>query len=170
MRYLMRLLVVTALLAPTVASACYTKDDAFVHIATFNVFKLGGVDGKYDRLRRGQPVADEIPERIKNVAKLIAFGRFDLITLQEVYEGKSGEAVAADLVEALKESHGLTYNAVLSDPIGRGLIPEAILFLFDPNRVSIKPSAPGKLTKVIRIHPVKTAGTVGVRASVSSLV
>lgn len=106
-------------------------------VCTFNVYKLGAVDEKYDDVWAGMD--EEIPERIQNLAAVLAEEEFDLISLQEVYSGERGHAVIQDLVQALDTFYGRRYDYVLSDYIGQGLIPEAIAFLYDPQTIEILP-------------------------------
>ena len=103
-------------------------------LCTFNVYKLGAVDPKYDSPLE---IADdeELPQRIQNIANVLAERQFDLICLQEVYSGDRGDAVIEDLVQALDTLHGRRYRYLLSEGIGQGLIPEAIAFLYDPQTV-----------------------------------
>ncbi|MHC4444592.1 MAG: exonuclease/endonuclease/phosphatase family protein [Planctomycetota bacterium] len=108
------------------------KESNHVYICTFNVYKLGSVDPKYDSLEGdGDVEEDVIPERIKNLANVLAVGRFDLVALQEVTFGEKGEWVIADLVKELKDQHGIEYSYFLSDHIGKGLMPEAMAFLYN---------------------------------------
>ena len=92
------------------------KAPGFLYLATFNVYKLGAVDPRYDDLANFD---DAIPERITNLARVLAVGDFDIVALQEVHSGPRGHAVISDLVRALARDHGLGYHYVLSDYIGR---------------------------------------------------
>ena len=63
-----------------------------VYICTFNVYKLGSVADKYLSLEEEFDVpTGGIPDRIKNLASVLAVGRFDMVVLQEVTEGVRGE-------------------------------------------------------------------------------
>ncbi|MCB9848555.1 MAG: hypothetical protein H6814_09090 [Phycisphaeraceae bacterium] len=134
-----------------------------ITICTFNVYKLGAVDPKYEDLEFGD--GEEIPQRILNLADVLTVDRFDLICLQEVYAGARGEAVIDDLVQALDTRHGLRYRSLLSEHIGRGLMPEAIAFLYDPAVVRPLPvGSAGQKTENIPIPGrdlVKTAWVAG---------
>ena len=56
-----------------------------VYIATFNVYILGAVDDKYKDIEDWNAVvSDVIPERIANLAKVIATGGFHIVAIQEV--------------------------------------------------------------------------------------
>jgi endonuclease/exonuclease/phosphatase family metal-dependent hydrolase len=112
-----------------------TKEPGYLYLATFNVYKLGAVDGRYKDV---DDLDSSIPLRIKNLARVLAVGEFDIVALQEVHSGARGHAVVSDLVRALRENHSLGYHYVLSDYIGQGLIPEAIAFLYNPNRVQLE--------------------------------
>lgn len=126
------------------------KDEIIV--ATFNVYKLGSVADKYKR----NDVGAEVPERIGNLAQVLAAGKFDLIALQEVTAGRQGQAALADLVAQLRDIHGLEYKFLLSDCVGqwymrdKELMREAMAFLYDPAKVKPE-SIPGTggLTQII---------------------
>ncbi|MEP0174598.1 MAG: hypothetical protein ABJH28_08440 [Paraglaciecola sp.] len=124
------------------------KEEGYLYIATFNVFKLGAVASKYtDSIS-----TEQIPERITNLANVLAVGDFDLIALQEVAFGEGGERAVSDLINALKDKHGLEYRVVHSQHIGRGLMPEMISFLFDPNEVSPSQINNDSYTELIKIE------------------
>ena len=133
----------TALASYASASDKLAKQPGFVYVASFNVFKLGGVEQRYKRLKGiddvALPLDEKIPDRIRNIARVLAVGDFDLVTLQEVHEGGPGRAALSDLVRVLEETHGISYRFMLSDGIGRGLIPEAMAFLYQPRRVQHEP-------------------------------
>ena len=115
------------------ASSKIAKAPGFIYIASFNVFRLGAIESRYKALSE---LNDEIPTRIKNLARVLAIGAFDIIALQEVQAGSRGQAVISDLVRVLKDNHGLTYQSILSEAIGRGYeMTEAMAFLYQPNRV-----------------------------------
>lgn len=107
------------------------KDPNCAYISTYNVFSFGHLDKKYKDIEKGETPGDnEIPDRIINSAKVLAFGDFDIITLQEVKHGPAGKAAIKDLVQALKDNHDQEYNWFVSDKIGRGLFDESIAFLY----------------------------------------
>lgn len=123
------------------------KEDRYLYIATFNVYKLGAVASKYtDNINTAH-----IPERIINLANVLAVGDFDLIALQEVAFGERGERAVSDLITALKVEHNLEYLVVHSQHIGRGLMPEMISFLYDPNEVTPLHTTNGSYTELIEI-------------------
>ena len=115
------------------------KEPGFVYIASFNVYALGGIEDRYTSLEGAGapelPLSSAIPDRIRNVARVIAVGEFDLVVLQEVHEGAPGRAAVTDLARVLDEEHGIPYRFVMSDGIGYGFIPEAVAFLYRPGRV-----------------------------------
>ena len=115
------------------------KQPGFLYLASFNVYKLGGVEPRYKRLKGIEnpdlPPPDHIPDRIRNLARVLAVGDFDLVALQEVHDGAPGKAALSDLVRALNDEHAATYRFILSGGIGDGLIPEAIAFLYKPDCV-----------------------------------
>ncbi len=108
------------------------KQARHVHIASFNVYKLGGIEKRYTSLKEDpeKVPGGTIPQRIRNAASVLAVGNFDLVALQEVYAGKPGLAAVADLVKVLNDEHGITYEFLLSEGVGVGLIPEAMGFLY----------------------------------------
>lgn len=110
------------------------KEADAIYIASYNVYKLGDVAKKYKDIDAG--LALGIPDRIKNSAKVLAGGDFDIITLQEVKDGPAGEAAVKDLVQALKDDHGQTFEWFVSEKIGKGLFDESIAFLYRANKVS----------------------------------
>ena len=115
------------------------KEPDHVYICTFNVYKLGAVASKYRSAEEeieGEPA--HIPERISNLAKVLAVGRFDLIVLQEVKAGEDGKLAVADLVTALSGEHNLSYKFFLSDVIGRGLVDEVIAFIYNESAIQPK--------------------------------
>ena len=132
------ILLAAALLMPLSAEAqvpCPVPEPGTLHIATFNVFRLGNLAKEYtDHIEDGIDTG-VIPERVKNLARILAAGRFDLVAFQEVTDGAPGRRVMDDLVEVLASDHAMTYQYFLSDHIGRGLMPEAIAFLFNPDSV-----------------------------------
>ncbi len=117
-----------------------TKTPNHVYIATFNVFKLGAVDEKYKNIDDdGSGYTDDtIPQRIENLASVIAVGGFHLVAIQEVRTGKKGYYAIKDLQRALYENHGMRYKFFISDHIGKGLIPEAMAFLYRQHKVKNK--------------------------------
>lgn len=125
-----------ALFAST-AFANYTfhKEANHVYLCTFNVFRLGDIEPEYDRLNEDDGEPHVIPGRIKNLARVIASADFDLIVLQEVTEGDKGEWALSDLVEELNTTHHRHYRFFLSGGIGMGLMPEAMAFIYDPNKI-----------------------------------
>ena len=55
-----------------------TKTPNHVYIATFNVYVLGALDAKYEDIVDWDPVLDDsIPERISNLANVIAVGGYN---------------------------------------------------------------------------------------------
>lgn len=146
-------LVLAALLAGT-AFAHYTfqKSPDHVYICTFNVFRLGDIEPKYDRLEENDDEGDDaIPERIRNLARVLVTGDFDLIVLQEVTHGDKGQWVLSDLVQELNTVHHRHYRFFLSDHIGQGLMPEAMAFIYNPDRVKPLPLAGTALCANIEI-------------------
>ena len=113
-----------------------SKDEDYLYIATFNVFKLGAVAEKYKAENISEELKDKIPKRIDNIADVLAVGEFELVALQEVAYGHGGEAAMNDLIISLRERHGLEYEVIHSDHIGKGLMKEMISFLYDPTRVT----------------------------------
>lgn len=116
-------------------AAPITKGPNELLICTFNVYKLGSVDAKYRALEEDTDVTGDIPVRIRNLANVLAVGPFDLIVLQEVTEGIRGEWAVSDLVRDLNQRHGRHYSHFPSEGIGRGLMQEAIAFVYDPNTI-----------------------------------
>lgn len=110
-----------------------------IAICTFNVYKLGAVDDKYLDLNGDYLGDEEIPERVQNLANVLVEEELDIIVLQEVHAWERGHAVIRDLIQALDTFHGVRYEYILSDHIGRGLIPEAIAFLYKPGTVRAVP-------------------------------
>ncbi len=129
-----------------------TKTPNHVYIATFNVFKLGAVDDKYKDIEGydSGAVDNIIPERIENLASVIAVGGFHLVTIQEVRSGAKGYYAVKDLQRALYENHGMKYKFFISDHIGKGLIPEAMAFLYRQHKVRNK-RIDGKRSAIIAI-------------------
>ena len=85
------LVITLALLHTTVlASSKIEKAPGFIYIASFNVYRLGAVESRYKTV---SGLNNEIPTRIKNIARVLAVGDFDIIALQEVRAGQSGQAV-----------------------------------------------------------------------------
>lgn len=135
-------LFVLAVLFASTAFAHYTfqKASDHVYICTFNVFRLGDIEPKYDRLEENDDEGDEaVPDRIKNLARVLVTGDFDLIVLQEVTHGDKGQWVLSDLVQELNTVHHRNYKFFLSDHIGQGLMPEAMAFIYNPSRVTPLP-------------------------------
>lgn len=120
------------------------KQAGHVHIASFNVYKLGGIEKRYTKLENGPQKVPRgtVPQRIRNVASVLAVGNFDLVALQEVHAGRPGETALADLVQVLKNEHGMAYEFILSDDVGTGFgMQEAMGFLYrrpcvHPDRVN----------------------------------
>ena len=125
-------LVLTVAASAEVVPGDACKQAGHVHIASFNVYKLGGVEKRYTSLREDPEMlpGGTIPQRIRNAASVLAVGNFDLVALQEVHVGKPGEAALADLAKVLSDAHGITYEFLLSEGVGEGLIPEAMGFLY----------------------------------------
>jgi len=110
-----------------------------IYISTFNVYKLGAVDDRYKDIETWDADLDEtIPERIENLAKVIAVGGFHLVAIQEVRSGPKGYFAIKDLQRALHENHGMNYRFFISDYIGQGLVPEAMAFLYRPHKAKYK--------------------------------
>ena len=135
-------LIVIAL--PATASDMLKREPDFVYIASFNVRMLGNVEKRYRSVVKDtdlQELDGTIPRRISNLANILAFGRFDLVAIQEVKHGPTGHAAVMDLVNALKDRHSLVYNYFLSGEIGPGLrkMPESIAFLYNPETVLPEP-------------------------------
>lgn len=115
------------------------KESGFVYIASFNIYRLGAVEQRYRNLTGDsdlETLDDRIPQRIENLARVLAFGDFDLVAIQEIQDGYAGNAAMLDLVRALEEQHGLIYRYFLSEYIGRGFqLCEAMAFLYKPDVV-----------------------------------
>jgi endonuclease/exonuclease/phosphatase family metal-dependent hydrolase len=121
-----------------------SKEDGYFYLATFNVYKLGTVDAKYTSMDEdsNQDIDENIiPERIKNIADIVAIGEFDLIAFQEVTYGPRGEAAFNDLIKDLQDRYNLKYKVKHSDYIGQGLMAEMISFLYRPEIVEPKLSS-----------------------------
>ena len=126
-----------------------SKEPNHVYVCSFNVYKLGAVAPKYRSAEEeveGDP--PHIPDRIRNLANVLAVGKFDLIVLQEVKAGNDGECAVADLVSALRDDHNLEYKCFVSDEIGQGLVPEAIAFIYD--ETVVKPEVITSDTSLVR--------------------
>ena len=70
------------------------KEPDHLYICTFNVYILGNVEAKYtDYESIGDEVIDPnvVPQRIKNLANVLAVGNFDLVCIQEVTAGEKEE-------------------------------------------------------------------------------
>ena len=135
-------LVVFAL--PPSASGALTREPGFVYIASFNIFTFGNVEKRYRNAVRDTDLEEldgPIPDRVSNLAEVLAFGGFDIVSIQEVKHGPEGHAAVTDLVRELKDRHGLDYDFILSGNIGDGFrnMPEAIAFLYRPETVSPEP-------------------------------
>lgn len=110
-----------------------------LYVATFNVYILGKVADKYKTIEHwDEPVDDSLPERIVNLAAIIATGGFHLVAIQEVHSGPSGYYAIRDLTRALQEIHGMHYHFFVSENIGLGLVPEAIAFIYRPHAVKYR--------------------------------
>lgn len=139
--YFARLLIlVGALLIGRTALAHYTfqKSPDHLYVCTFNVYMLGSIEQKYRELDQedgdNEP-GSAIPERIKNLAKVLATADFDMIVLQEVTHGEKGNWALTDLVRELNTTHHRNYSYFLSGHIGQGLMPEAMAFIYNPTVV-----------------------------------
>ena len=109
------------------ADDCLEKDPNCVYICSFNVYKLGAIEAKYTSIEDetepgdGTPTpAFAIPQRVQNLANVLAVGKFDLIVFQEVANGQPGKAVMTDLAKELHDKFHLNYTFFLSDYIGQG--------------------------------------------------
>ena len=114
------------------------KTPDHVYICSFNVYVFGNIESKYTDYESSEIVGDDndIPNRIKNIANVLAVGEFDLICIQEITVGERGNWVLSDLIRELQESHNLSYNYFISDAIGQGYgITEAIAFLYNSDVV-----------------------------------
>ena len=132
------------LVLPASASGKLTKDPGFIYIASFNVFAFGNVDKRYRNIVHDtdlEKLDGRIPNRISNIAEVLAFGGFDIVSIQELKHGPAGHAAIIDLVRALNDRHDLAYDYILSGKIGEGFLgmPEAIAFLYKPDTVSPEP-------------------------------
>jgi endonuclease/exonuclease/phosphatase family metal-dependent hydrolase len=115
------------------------KANNHVYIASFNVYKLGGVAIKYKEIDDWEVEVDSsIPTRIANLADVIAVGGFHIVALQEVQSGPKGYFAIKDLQKALKENHNMQYRFFISGYIGRGLVPESMAFLYRPHKAKYK--------------------------------
>lgn len=115
------------------------KEPHYLYVCSFNIYVLGNIEDKYSDFESSEELGDvtAIPQRIKNLAKVLAVGAFDLISIQEVTAGDVGHWVISDLVRELKESHNLEYEFFLSDGIGQGFgIVEAMAFLYDADALA----------------------------------
>ena len=123
-RYLSVALACLAIVSAARAQDEIVHEDNAVYICTFNVMTLGEVAQKYWELPEygniDVPLGGAIPGRVKNLAKVLAIGKFDLVSIQELRAGPRGLAALADLAKQLKDAHGLTYDYLQSDQIGRG--------------------------------------------------
>lgn len=118
-----------------VSNTLYTNDN-FLYIASYNIFNLGHIASKYKK-PQGAHSSDSIPQRIQNNAQLLAKRNLDLIVLQEVVAGKSGEWALADLTHQLNTNYGKRYKWLLSKEIGPGFgFRESIAFLYDSIKVT----------------------------------
>ena len=131
------------------------KESGFVYIASFNVYRLGAVEHRYRTMTGDsdlEKLDDHIPERIKNLARVLAVADFDLVAIQEVQDGYAGHAAMTDLVRVLETQHGLVYRYLLSDYIGSGYrLCEAAAFLYKADVVRPEPVA-GTNTTSVRIR------------------
>jgi endonuclease/exonuclease/phosphatase family metal-dependent hydrolase len=137
-----RILLIALIAAWATPAAADTLNRApnHLYLCTFNVYRMGGVDPRYLAIDNWDTeVDDAIPERIHNLANVIATGGFHLVVLQEVHAGARGYHALRDLTRALYQDHGMRYRFFLSDPIGRGLIPEAIGFLYRRHAARLVP-------------------------------
>ena len=152
---------VAVALALVVVPASYVngqlqKDPNHIYICTFNVYKLGSVAAKYTSLEEEDDEDDgaatfSIPDRIKNLARVLAVGQFDLVVFQEVTDGPQGKAAMTDLVKQLHDGHSLDYKFFMSDYIGQGLMAETIAFMYDQKIV--KPELlPGETSVVQNVE------------------
>jgi endonuclease/exonuclease/phosphatase family metal-dependent hydrolase len=121
------------------ANYTFQKEANHVYLCTFNVFRLGDIEPEYDRLDEDDGEPHVVPDRIKNLARVLASADFDLIVLQEVTEGDKGQWALSDLVEELNTIHQRHYQFLLSGGIGMGLMPEAMAFIYDPNKIKPQP-------------------------------
>ena len=127
-----------SILSP-VHSENLSKLNNHVYISTFNVYKLGAVDDRYRNITTWNENLDaNIPQRINNLANVIAVGGFHLVAIQEVQSGPKGYYAIKDLQQSLKVNHNMHYRFFISDYIGQGLIPEAIAFLYRPHKAKYK--------------------------------
>lgn len=131
------------------------KEPDHLYICTFNVYILGNVEAKYtDYESIGDEVIDPnvVPQRIKNLANVLAVGNFDLVCIQEVTAGEKGEWAVGDLVRELEETHNIEYRYFLSDEIGPGYgITEAFAYLYNSDVVN--PELPtGKTSYAVNIE------------------
>lgn len=144
------------------AETVYQKDPECLYVCSFNVYKFGAVAEKYTLMEEEIEEADlvssttfAVPERVQNVAGVLAVGTFDLIVLQEVAHGAGGKAAVEDLLSVFQETYGLTYQYFLSDDIGPGFgMDECMAFIFNP--AVVKPELlPGQasLTQTIDVPP-----------------
>lgn len=140
LRALARCWLAVALCGSAFAHYTFQKQAGYLYVCTFNVYKLGSIEAKYDQLEEGDAEAETgIPRRIKSLARVLATADFDLIVLQEVTHGEKGQWAVADLVQELNTVHQRQYQFFLSDHIGQGLMPEAMAFIFDPHKVRSVP-------------------------------
>lgn len=108
----------------------------YISIASYNIFSLGHIASKYKK-PQGSQSSDNIPQRIQNNAQLLAKRNLDLIALQEVVAGKSGEWALVDLTHQLNKNYGKRYKWLLSKEIGPGFgFRESIAFLYDSVKVT----------------------------------
>lgn len=134
------------------------KEPNHIYICTFNVYKLGSVNEKYTSLEEegdedndAPPATFAIPQRIQNLARVLAVGRFDLVVFQEVTDGQRGRTAMTDLVKELHDKYNLNYQFFMSEYIGQGLMAEAIAFMYNPT--AVKPETlPGKTSMVENIE------------------
>jgi endonuclease/exonuclease/phosphatase family metal-dependent hydrolase len=113
-----------------------SKSPNHVYIASFNTYLLGTIEDKYKDIKDWKtPVDDTIPQRIADLAKVIAVGGFHIVAIQEVRSGPGGYFAIKDLKRALKNNHNMYYRFFISDYIGRGYqISEAMAFMYRPHK------------------------------------
>lgn len=142
---------ITPALEPAPRQDRLQKEANHLYICSFNVYKLGSIEAKYDALEEDDDddVAPGVPERIKTLAKVLTVGAFDLIVLQEVTDGERGNWALTDLVAELKASHSLTYEFFLSPFIGMGLMREAMAFIYNP--AVVKPQIISGTTSMVSL-------------------
>jgi len=139
---------------PCSAEDVLEKKPNHVYICSFNIYLFGKIVSKYANPTGPVPGATTrpVPQRITNLAKVLAVGRFDLIAIQEVEAGGPGLWALRDLANELSKLTKFDYTFFQSDYIGRGFrMRESIAFVFNPEVIQPCSLRGGRLAKNIEI-------------------